>query len=116
MDLVAILGTAGIVVGTVAVGLLIDRYVTRVIPRAEDLARDPRRDHAPGTAPATAIACGPRRRQRIAGRQRCDCGARMTRASEDVARLGDRDLAVIRLRCPGCGAARSLYFVPPGEP
>lgn len=114
MDLVSILGTVGVVVGTVAVGLLVDRYVTRVIPRPEDLARDPRRDHAPGAAPATAIACGPRRRRWITGRQRCDCGARMTRAGEDVARLGGRDLAVMRLRCPGCGAARSLYFAPPG--
>jgi hypothetical protein len=35
----------------------------------------------------------------------------MTPIADDRARLGDRDLVVTRLRCPGCGRGRSLYFV-----
>jgi hypothetical protein len=110
VDPSALLGTVGIVIATVAVGLAIDRWVTRVIPRGEDLAR-PRDEHPPGAAASTAIACGPWRRRRLVGRQRCDCGQRLAPGTDDRARLGERDLIVSRLRCPTCGAARSLYFI-----
>jgi hypothetical protein len=110
VDPSALLGTIGIVIGTVAVGLAIDRWVTRVIPRGEDLAR-PRDEHPPGTAASTAIACGPWRRRRLLGRQRCDCGGRLVPAADDRARLGERDLLVARLACATCVMSRTLYFV-----
>jgi hypothetical protein len=110
VDPSALLGTVGIVIATVAVGLAIDRWVTRVVPRGADLAR-PRDEHAPGAAASTAISCTSWRRRRLIERQRCDCGARLVPGADDRARLGDRDLLVTRLRCPSCGGGRSLYFV-----
>ena len=106
-----IFGTVAIVGALVAVGVLIDRHVVSIVPRREDLAADPRHDHAPGTAASAALVCGPRRRRRLLRRQRCTCGAAMAAAGEDTARLGERDLLVVRLGCRTCGAERTLYFV-----
>lgn len=116
MDAGALLGTAGIVAGVVGIGWLIDRYVVSIVPRPEELSGEDDDRHAPGTAASEAIACGPRRMRRLLARQRCDCAARprLVRVGEDEARLGDRALIVVQLRCETCGAARSIYFAPTG--
>jgi hypothetical protein len=115
---VAIIGTLVVVAVVVVVGLWVDKRWS-VIPRAEKLAEASRprpmgTDHEAGTAPASALRSDRDRMQRVVERQRCTCAARapLVVDGEDEVRYGERLLRVIKLRCPACSSARSLYFDP----
>jgi hypothetical protein len=115
---IAIVGTLVVIAVVVAVGLWADKRWS-LMPRAEELDEASRpkpmgSDHEAGTAPASALRSDPERMQRVIERQRCACKAKSLLAAdgEDEVRYGDRLLRVVKLRCPSCGTARSLYFDP----
>jgi hypothetical protein len=109
----AILGTVGIVIAFIGVGLWVDRHVS-IVPRPEELALGPaaaRRQkelHAPGTAPESALPAGDADVERLARRQR-HCRARMEREPDDEVRYDDRALTVLRFRCQACGHRARVY-------
>jgi hypothetical protein len=114
--LVAILGTLAIVGVFVAVGLWVDRRVS-LLPRPEELAELSRpkplgADHEVGLAPQSALHLDTERMTRVIERQRCACKTQMAQDGEDEVRYDAKRLRVVRMKCPACGAVRSLYFDP----
>lgn len=113
----AILGTLGIIIAFVGVGLWVDRHVS-VIPRPEELAAGPELErkkkelHAPGAAPETALVIAADDIDRLARRRR-HCRARMEREPDDQVLYGDRTLTVLRFRCATCGARDRIYVAAP---
>lgn len=103
-----ILGTLGIVVAVVALGVAVDRRFP-LLPRPRVRRRLEAPAPAPGTTPATAVPAGARH-DRL-GPPRC-CGAGMAAAGEEPIVYDGRALLIVRLRCPRCGATRSLYIDP----
>jgi hypothetical protein len=115
--MLAILGTLGIVLAVVAVGLWVDRRVS-LLPRPEELAAGPaeaarkkKELHAPGSAPETAITGDTAAIASLARGQR-HCRTRMTREPDDTVRYGDEALTVLRFRCDRCGARARVYVRP----
>jgi len=110
--LLAILGTAGVVIAFVAVGLWVDRRVS-ILPRPEELAAaaeapKKKEQHAPGAAAETAIRADEHQIARLARRRHC--GARMARDPDDLVRFGDATLTVLRFHCAACGARDRVYL------
>ena len=114
--MLAILGTLGIIIAFVGVGLWVDRHVS-VLPRPDELAALPDAErkkkelHAPGAAPETALVAGPADLERLVRRRR-HCHARMEREPDDQVRYGDHTLTVLRFRCATCGARDRVYVAP----
>ena len=117
--MLAILGTIGLVIAFIAIGLWVDRHVS-ILPRPEELALDPaeerqrkslRGEHEPGAAPESAITATAAELERLVRRQR-HCRRRMEREPDDVVRYGDRMLTVLRFHCAACGARARVYVAP----
>ncbi|HVK75582.1 MAG TPA: hypothetical protein VM734_19765 [Kofleriaceae bacterium] len=111
-----VLGTIGIVLAMVGLGVLIDRKWA-LLPRADELRRiEPPRPPAPpppppGETPATAVRADARARRRLLAQQRC-CGVAMAEVGDEPLIFDRRRIAVVRLRCATCRATRSLYIEP----
>jgi uncharacterized protein with PIN domain len=112
-----VLGTIGIALATVVLGMLADRK-WHVIPRKETLieAGKPTRllaGYAPGDAAATAIASSPGEIEKLRRKQRCPkCSTEMNAIADDRVSYEEHELVVLRFSCPKCKAARSIYVRP----
>jgi len=108
-----VIGTILIVLGTVGIGLLIDRKWD-VIPRKQKLLEAGRRGlalpgYAAGEAPATAIEVGPGALEQLR-RKTCEaCRGETDALADDRVTYDDRELLVVHARCRRCGRARSTY-------
>lgn len=108
-----ILGTLAVVLIVVVVGLLLDRKV-RLLPRRQDLepARKKPPAYAAGEAPSTAIRARPAQLEKLRA-QRCPaCRSAMDVGEDDTVRFDDRDLLVLHFTCPSCAGKRSVYVTP----
>ena len=106
-----IAGTIAVVILTIALGVLVDRKWP-ILPRRKDLAtpRPLSAPHGAGEAPETALRASVPQLARLKTSQRCSgCRASMQCDREDTVRYDARELTVLALRCPRCGAARGLY-------
>jgi hypothetical protein len=109
-----VVGTLVIVAIVVVLGVLADRRFG-ILPRGDRLRPEPPRKPAlafqAGEAPATALAPNAAALARLrAVTPRCGAdGAAMTPSPDDTVRYNDRELLVLRFRCPQCGAARAIY-------
>jgi hypothetical protein len=113
---VTILGSLAVVGALIAIGIWLDRRVS-VLPRPEalrDAARPklPGSEHAAGTAPHTALRLGEAQLDTVLAGQRCTCGVALVGDPPEELVFDGRALRSIRLRCPACGAARSIYVEP----
>ena len=93
-----VFGTIGIVLGTIGLGLVIDRMLR---PRDQLATRSVPLLHAPGDAPATAIAYVKLRPPR--------CCRAMAETGRERVRYGEGELVVVRFACARCGTVRSIY-------
>ena len=107
-----IVGTCAIVAITIAIGMYADKRFA-IVPRAEVLRPRPP-GHAAGEAPALAIRARPAQLATLRATQRCrTCRAPLEAAGpDDTIRYGERTLAVLHFRCPGCDVNHSLYVEP----
>lgn len=110
-----VIGTIGVVVAVVVLGMLADRR-WGLVPSPERLraagAPKPLLGHAAGEAPATALHVTPAQLARLAATQRCPkCRATMAAAGDTPVTFEGRELRVLAFRCPRCAGARSLYVV-----
>lgn len=111
--MLTILGTIGIVLATIAVGLLVDRKWD-IIPRKEKLLAAGKRGlpapaHAAGEAPATAVTASAGEIEKLR-RRRCDaCRGATVCLADDRVTYGERELLVLHTRCECCGKQRSTY-------
>ncbi len=109
-----VLGTIGIALATVILGVLADRRWS-LLPRKETLiaAGKPRPllpGHGPGEAAATAIVGSPGDIERLRRKQRCPrCRTEMNAIADDRVTFDDHELLVLRFACPKCSAERSVY-------
>lgn len=121
----AILGTIGIVIAVVAIGVLIDRR-WGILPRPGELAaageanakgKAKDKDKAvapepPGTVAAAPLRLTPKKLAAALTAQRCaGCGARVDAGPGEPIRYADAELQLFRLTCAQCGAGRGLYVV-----
>jgi|SRR5688572_2401837 hypothetical protein len=114
----AILGTIGIVIAVVAIGMLIDRR-WGILPRPGELAaagdakakaKTAAAPEPPGTAAAAPMRLTPKKLAAALTAQRCaGCGARVDAGPGEPIRYADAELQLFRLTCAQCGAARGLY-------
>ena len=116
--MLTILGTIGIVLGAIGVGLLIDRKWS-VIPRKEKLLEQGRRGlelpgYAPGEAPASAIAATPGEIEELRRKRCAECRGDTETLADDRVRYDGQELVVLHARCRACGRARSTYVRPTG--
>jgi hypothetical protein len=103
---VIIIGTLAIVAVTIAAGVVLDRRYG-IVPRAERLK--PSRAlpvPAPGEAAATPLEVADV--TRVPAPRCCTV---MERTSDDVAIVGQRQVTVVRFRCPRCDKQKALYVV-----
>ena len=111
--MLTILGTIGIVLGVIAIGLFIDRKLD-VIPRKEKLLEQGRPrlklpGHAPGEAPATAIAASPGEIEKLRRKKCAACRGETEMLPDDRVIFDERELVVLHARCRRCGRTRSTY-------
>jgi hypothetical protein len=110
---IVVLGTIGIVVITIAIGMLLDRKYD-ILPRPEKLreAGRPRPPaHAAGEAPATAIrATSAAQLERLHTGPKCpECRTVMSAEPDDKVRFAGRELLVLSFRCATCATHRAIY-------
>jgi hypothetical protein len=109
-----VLGTLGVVLGTIVAGMWADRRWT-LLPRAEDLQLASGKQyllpgHVEGEAPATAIDASIGDIERIRHRQKCPrCKVALDSAADDTATHEGVALRVLRFTCPRCHGLRSVY-------
>lgn len=108
-----VVGTIGIVLATVVLGVLADRK-WGIVPSAARLraagAPKPLPGHAPGEAPATALHMTPAELAGRKGFQHCRaCNARMTPPEQSRVLFDGRELHVLAFHCKRCGDTRSVY-------
>ena len=123
--MIAVLGTIGLVIVFVVVGVLVDRKVS-LLPRPEELAQigKPRPlIHAAGTAPETALACTADELTAHLAKRRCACKGKVVRAGDhEPIRYDGRELIVVPLTCASCGTHQRCYATitraaaPPSDP
>lgn len=110
MMLGIVLGTLGIVLAAVVIGLLVDRKVP-VLPKPEappERAQLPA--HTAGEAPATALRVRAEQLAKLRTSQHCPtCRAVMRGEPDDHVRYGDAELLVLRFSCTACEGRRTLY-------
>ena len=112
-----VLGTLGIVFGTIIAGMWADRRWT-LIPRSEDLQLAAGKQpllagHVEGDAPATAIRATIGEVERIRRKQTCPrCKVALDSAADDTVSYEDSELRVLRFTCPRCHGLRSVYVQP----
>jgi hypothetical protein len=111
-----ILGTIGIVVVTVAIGMLVDRKM-RLLPGPEDFENNKARErkklatHGAGEAPHTALRVRDEQIAKLRTSQRCsECRREMRNEADDAVRFGGADLLVLHFTCGSCGTKRALYI------
>src|SRR5690606_13009224 len=114
--LAIILGTLGVVIVTVAIGMLIDRKVS-LLPTPDDLETKQQRErkklvgHGAGEAPATVLHRRDAQIAKLRASQRCTgCQAMLRNDADASVRYGDRELLVLHYSCASCGPQRSLYI------
>ena len=107
-----VLATIAIVIATVGLGLVLDRWIG-ILPRPEPLPAGPLAPPSPaaGETAGGAIRASSEARARVLARQRC-CGITMIAGDEEPVVLAGRALLVVRLTCSVCQAHRALYFEP----
>jgi hypothetical protein len=108
-----VIGTIGVVLVTVVLGVLADRK-WGLVPSPERLraagAPKPLPGHAAGEAPSTALRVTAAELARLATAQRCPrCRATMHAAGDEPVMFDGRELRVLAFRCPRCDGARSIY-------
>lgn len=114
--MITIIGTLLIVLGTVGIGLLVDRK-WGVIPRKEKLLEAGRRGfklpgHAAGEAPVTAIDVSPGELEKLR-RKKCDaCRGETDALADDQVTFDGRELLVVHSRCRKCQKVRATYVRP----
>ena len=101
-----VLGTIGVVIATIVLGMLADKK-WGLIPSPERLKAASEKKalpgHAPGEAPATALSVRP-------DKQRCPtCRAPMTLAGDEPVTYDGRTLRVLAFRCLRCEHTLSVY-------
>jgi hypothetical protein len=108
----AVVGTLAIVAATIVLGLLVDRK-TGLLPRPDQLRTEPAPGPlrmAAGETARTAIRAGDAQLQRLRVGQRCAvCRTELVADPDDSARYDGAVLVLLRLRCPGCAARRTIY-------
>lgn len=107
-----VLGTIGIVLATIVLGLLADKK-WGLLPSAKKLreASAPKQlpAHAPGGAPSTALSAPPKA-------LRCPrCKAAMERTREEIVTYDGRALRVLAFCCPRCAHTGSVYVEASGH-
>jgi hypothetical protein len=107
-----ILGTIGIVLAVVGIGVLVDRRWS-ILPRPGELAKlDPAAPlpDPPGTVAAAPLRLTPKKLARALDAQHCGtCHSRLAAGPGEQIRYGERELQVFRLTCAACGTSRGLY-------
>ncbi len=109
-----VIGTFGIVVATIIVGMFADRRWT-LLPRKEDLLlasgiRSLLPGQVEGEGPATAITASIGEIERIRRKQRCPrCAIALDSAANQTVTHEEAELRVLRFTCPRCGGIRSIY-------
>jgi hypothetical protein len=109
-----ILGTIGVVLVVVAIGMLIDRKYS-LLPKPEELAAEakppgrPPPSYAAGEAPSTAIRARDSQLAKLRAQRCTACRAEMRNDADDTVRYNDRDLVVLHFTCPACATRRVLY-------
>ena len=110
-----VLGTIGIVLITIAIGILIDRK-HGILPKPTELLEPrepekPKQTYAAGEAPATAIRARAGQLEKLRVQRCAVCRKEMAVGPDDKVRYDDRDLLVLHFTC-SCGSKRSLYVEP----
>ena len=112
-----VLGTLGITLATIVVGLLADRRWS-LIPRKETLleagkAMAQLAGQVPGGAAATAISGSPGDIEMLRRKQRCpNCRTEMKAIADDHVAHDEEQLLVLRFSCARCTTQRSIYVNP----
>jgi hypothetical protein len=112
-----VLGTIAIVLGTVGIGVVLDRKL-RIVPRKERLLEAGGRrpelpPHEPGEAAASAIRATPGEVERMRRQQRCPaCRAALDVIADDRVRYDGRELLVLAFTCPRCSTRKRIYVDP----
>ncbi|MCE9576623.1 MAG: hypothetical protein K8W52_25975 [Deltaproteobacteria bacterium] len=110
--MIAVLGTLGIVIAFVVIGVLVDRKVP-LLPRSEDLEKIGKPVplvHAAGTAPESALVGTAAELEAHLAARRCACKGKLARTGPDEAlRYDGRVIVVVPLTCAKCGAHHRAY-------
>ncbi len=123
--MIAILGTLGLVIALVVIGVLVDRKVP-LLPRSEDLEKIGKPVppvHAAGTAPESALVGTAAELAAHLAKRRCACKGKLARTGPDEPlRYDGRVIVVVPLTCASCGAHHRAYAAltdaaaPPPDP
>jgi hypothetical protein len=112
-----ILGTIGIVIVTIGIGMLADRKLGGLLPGPQDFDDEAARErkklvsHGAGEAPATALRVRDAQIANLRMSQRCPaCRAAMRAEADDTVRYGETEMLVLHFLCEACGTKRALYI------
>jgi hypothetical protein len=109
-----VIGSIAIVIGTIIVGMFVDRRWS-LLPRKEELQlaggqRPLLAGQVAGEAPATAITASIGEIERLRRTQKCPrCKLALDSAADDAVSYEGHPLRVLRFTCARCSGLRSVY-------
>jgi hypothetical protein len=112
-----VLGTIGIAMATIVMGLLADRRWGLMVRKETLLAAGKPRPQltglVPGDAAANAITGSPGEIELLRRKQRCpNCRTEMKAIADQRVTYEEHELLALRFACPRCTAERSIFVNP----